>query len=44
VKKDWDIFSDEEKIGIDIIKFIDKNGYEVVNDTLPTYHLQMANS
>ena len=36
---EWDIYSHEDGIGLDIIDFLDGNGFTVWNDGLPTYHV-----
>ena len=36
--REWDAFTNEDAIGVDIMNFMDDYGFVVANDTLPTYH------
>eukprot|EP00957_Ditylum_brightwellii_P117567 8966607-Ditylum_brightwellii.AAC.1 len=40
----WNCYASEDAIGEEIEDFLDKNGFMIMNDTLPTYHSHHENA
>ena len=41
---EWDLMSNDDAIGGDIMDFMEENGFVVMNDSLPTYRAYVMES